>query len=319
MRFIDILREEEEEGVGSARAKYDVAIQSDDVDNVIKALSNIKNYGVYAQSLRDPKAIERVFGPRNPNQRYGTAEKEWNTMSPIRKQAKIEDVIDRNPEWENIKKELEVDSNKEAVDKLSSIEDFQELVATGIFSIKKVGKTNQIDYYYPLKTPDNIKKYGGVLEKDTHFYVKDNKVIFPFDKSPYTSKPYLQKVLNTIMDTAGIEYKLVDVERMDDTSDEEGEVIEKPEKKEVPPLTVTGDTRDKVEKIRSTFQKEIGEVPTAKYEIETIETPDGRKYKLIVTGISADQRAKLFTRKTSLKENFDFEKYQMLRRAGIIK
>lgn len=319
MRFIDILREEEEEGVGSARAKYDVAIQSDDVDNVIKALSNIKNYGVYAQSLRDPKAIEKVFGPRNPNQRYKAASQDWESMILPRKKLKIEDAIERNPEWENIKKELEVDSNEEAVNKLSSIENFQELVATGIFSVKKAGKTNQIDYYYPLKTPDNIKKYGGVLEKDTHFYIKDDKVIFPFDKSPYSSKPYLQKVLNTIMDSADIEYKLVDVERMDDTSDEEGEVIEKPEKKEVPPLTVTDDTRDKVEKIRSTFQKEIGDVPTAKYDIEPIGTSDERKYKLTVTGISADQRKKLLIKKAMLKEGmeFDLDLHLMQKRAGL--
>ena len=143
MRFIDILREaEEEEGVGSARAKYDIAIQTGDTDSVVKALSNINNYGVYAQSLRDPKAIEKVFGPRNPNQRYKAASQNWGEIILPRKKLKIEDAIERNSEWENIKKELEVDSNEEAVNKLSSIEDFQELVATGIFSVKKAGKTN---------------------------------------------------------------------------------------------------------------------------------------------------------------------------------
>ena len=116
-------------------------------------------------------------------------------------------------------------------------------------------------------------------------------------------------------DHAGVDFELVDVEQ----DIEEPQAIEKPKKEVVPPLSYTADTRDKAEKARATFQKEIGEVPTAKYEIEAVETPDGRKYKLVVTGISADQRAKLFTRKTALKEDFDFERYQMLRRAGIIK
>lgn len=318
MRFIDILREaEEEEGVGSARAKYDIAIQTGDTDSVVKALSNINNYGVYAQSLRDPKAIEKVFGPRNPNQRYKAASQNWGEIILPRKKLKIEDAIERNSEWENIKKELEVDSNEEAVNKLSSIEDFQELVATGIFSVKKAGKTNQIDYYYPLKTPDNIKKYGGVLEKDNHFYVKDDKIVFPFDKSPYSSKPYLQKVLNTIMNKADVKYKLVDVERLD--SDEEGEVLEKPKKEKVPPLTVTADSLDKIEKIRNQFKKEIGDVATAKYETEPVDIDGERKYKLIITGISVDQRKKLFIKKAMLKEEIEFnlDLYLMQKRAGL--
>ena len=48
----------------------------------------------------------------------------------------------------------------------------------------------------------------------------------------------------------------------------------------------------------------------------------GGKYRDRGPGFqNKDQRAKLFTRKTTLKEEqeFDLEKYQMLRRAGIIK
>ena len=95
--------------------------------------------------------------------------------------------------------------------------------------------------------------------------------------------------------------------------------IDIPKKDSVPPLSVTKDSRDEVEKIRAVFRKEIGEVPTAKYDIEVVEDGDERKYKLIVTGISADQRAKLFAKKAMLKEDFDIERRRMLVRAGIIK
>jgi hypothetical protein len=76
---------------------------------------------------------------------------------------------------------------------------------------------------------------------------------------------------------------------------------------------------DKIDKIRKAFQKELGDVPTAKYETESVETEAGRQYKLVVTGISKDQRQKLLVKKTTLKEEQDWEMRQMLVRAGIIK
>jgi len=170
-----------------------------------------------------------------------------------------------------------------------------------------------------MKTPDNLKKYGGKLEQDVHYVVKDDKIIFPSTlENPYKTKPYLSKVLKTIMDNAGVEFELIDVEQ----GAEKPVAVQKPKKEVIPPLTYTADTKDKAEKARTVFQKEIGEVPTVKYEIEAVESPEGRKYKLTVTGFqNPDQRAKLFTRKTTLKEEqeFDLERYQMLRRAGIIK
>ena len=173
--------------------------------------------------------------------------------------------------------------------------------------------------YFPMKTPENLKKYAGKLEQDVHFEVADDKVIFPSTlENPYNTKPYLTKVIKTIMDNAGIDYDIVKVEQ-DVAPDREPQTIDTPKKDSVPPLSVTKDSRDEVEKIRAVFRKEIGEVPTAKYDIEVVEDGDERKYKLIVTGISADQRAKLFAKKAMLKEDFDIERRRMLVRAGIIK
>jgi hypothetical protein len=168
-----------------------------------------------------------------------------------------------------------------------------------------------------MKTPDNLKKYGGKLEQDIHYIVKDGKIVFPYTlENPYKTKPYLSKVLKTIMDNAGVEYQLVDVEQ---DGGEAPKTVEKPKAEEVPPLTVTADTKDKADKFRDLLRKEIGEVPTAKYEIEPVEVNGERKYKVIVTGISKDQRQKLLVKKSTLKEevDFDYGMYRMRKIAGL--
>lgn len=316
MRFIDILREEEEEGVGSARAKYDVAVQTDDTSAALDALDNIENYGVYAQSLRNPEAIKKAFGPSIPAQKAGAALKDWDSKSEEAKKFKLTDIKERVPEDYEKATEAAKD-NFEQWKTEGNDGDITDYLLT--LSGKELPKDLIGRYgknYYPLKTPDNLKKYGGKLEQDVHFYTKNDKIVFPFDKSPYKSKPYLQKVLTTIMDTANIEHKLVDIERLDT---DDSEVIEKPKKVEVPPLTVKADSLDKVEKIRDQFKKEIGDVPTAKYETEPINVDGERKYKLIVTGISSDQRQKLLIKKAMLKEGieFDIDLYRIQKLAGL--
>jgi hypothetical protein len=118
------------------------------------------------------------------------------------------------------------------------------------------------------------------------------------------------------MDNDGVEYQLVDVEQ---DAGEAPKTVEKPKAEEVPPLTVTTDTKDKADKFRDLLRKEIGEVPTAKYEIETVEVNGERKYKVIVTGISKDQRQKLLIKKSTLKEevDFDYGMYRMKKIAGL--
>ena len=67
------------------------------------------------------------------------------------------------------------------------------------------------------------------------------------------------------------------------------------------------------------IKKEIGDVATAKYETEPVDVDGERKYKLIITGISADQRKKLFIKKAMLKEEmeFDLDLHLMQKRAGL--
>ena len=67
------------------------------------------------------------------------------------------------------------------------------------------------------------------------------------------------------------------------------------------------DYQDKIVKIASLVERESS-------------LASERKYKLVVTGFqNPDQRAKLFAKKTTLKEEQYFEMRQMLVRAGIIK
>lgn len=320
MKLTDILREieGEEDGMNQLKVNYDLAVQPTDLNAALDAMNNISNYGIYAQNMRDPKAIVKAFGPSIPAQKAGAAWKDWDTRSDDEKAFKLIDLKNRVPEaWATAEKEAEAGYERwQAEGNDGNLNDY-------LFSLpgKSLPKSLVGTYgknYYPMKTPDNLKKYAGKLEQDVHYVVKDDKIVFPSTlENPYKTKPYLSKVLKTIMDNAGVGFKLVDVEQ--DT--EAPKAVEKPQAETVPPLSVTADNMDKIDKIRKAFQKEIGDVPTAKYETEPVETPEGRKYKLVVTGISKDQRQKLLVKKSTLKEEqeFDFEKYQMLRRAGIIK
>jgi len=319
MKFTDILREVEgdEDGKQQMKVNYDLAVFPTDINAAIDALNDTTKYGIYAQNMRDPKAIVKAFGPSIPAQKAGAAWKDWDSSSEDEKASKIIDIKNRIPEaWEATEKEAEDGLEKwKAEGNDGSLNDY-------LFSLpgKSLPKSLVGTYgknYFPMKTPDNLKKYGGKLEQDVHYIVKDEKIVFPFSmENPYKTKPYLSKVLKTIMDNAGVEFKLVDIEQSEEDAPK---TVEKAPPEVVPPLTVTQDTLDQLDKVIKTFQKEIGDVPTVKYSKESVEVNGERKYKLTVTGISKDQRQKLLIKKTTLKEEQDFEMRQMLVRAGIIK
>ena len=319
MKLTDILREieGEEDGMSQLKVNYDLAVQPKDIDAALEAMDNISNYGIYAQNMRDPQAIVKAFGPSIPAQKAGAAWKDWDTRSEDEKAFKLIDLKNRVPEaFATAEKEAESGYERwQAEGNDGSINDYLFTLSGKELPKDIIGRYGA--NYFPMKTPDNLKKYGGKLEKDIHYVVKDGKIVFPYTlENPYKTKPYLSKVLKTIMDNAGVEYQLVDVEQ---DGGEAPKTVEKPKAETVPPLSVTADSLDKIDKIRKEFQKEIGEVPTAKYETETTKTEEGTQYKLIVTGISADQRKKLLVKKSTLKEEmeFDFDLYRMKKLAGL--
>jgi hypothetical protein len=319
MKLTDILREieGEEDGMSQLKVNYDLAVQPKDIDAALEAMDNISNYGIYAQNMRDPQAIVKAFGPSIPAQKAGAAWKDWDTRSEDEKAFKLIDLKNRVPEaFATAEKEAESGYERwQAEGNDGSINDYLFTLSGKELPKDIIGRYGA--NYFPMKTPDNLKKYGGKLEQNIHYIVKDGKIVFPYTlENPYKTKPYLSKVLKTIMDNAGVEFQLVDVEQ---DGGEAPKTVEKPKAETVPPLSVTADSLDKIDKIRKEFQKEIGEVPTAKYETETTKTEEGTQYKLIVTGISADQRKKLLVKKSTLKEEmeFDFDLYRMKKLAGL--
>jgi hypothetical protein len=111
--------------------------------------------------------------------------------------------------------------------------------------------------------------------------------------------------------------------KLEPAEDTSKPAIEKPKAVDVPPLSTTVNSADQADKLRKQLQAKLGEVPNAKFEIVPVEAPEGRKYKLVVTGITASQRAAIqpltIDFKTKLKESTDYEMRSMLVRAGIIK
>jgi hypothetical protein len=319
MKLTDILREieGEEDGMNQLKVNYDLAVQPKNIDDALKAMDDTKNYGIYAQNMRDPKAIVKAFGPSIPAQKAGAAWKDWDTRSDDEKAFKLIDLRNRVPEaFATAEKEAEAGYERwQSEGNDGSLNDYLFTLPGKSLPKDIIGRYGA--NYFPMKTPDNLKKYGGKLEQGIHYVVKDGKIVFPYNlENPYKTKPYLSKVLKTIMDNAGVEYQLVDVEQ---DGGETPKTVEKPVATTVPPLSVTSDSLDKIDKIRKAFQKEIGDVPTAKYETESTKTEEGIQYKLIVTGISADQRKKLLVKKSTLKEemDFDFDLYKMRKLAGL--
>ena len=45
------------------KLSYDLVLEPADLQSALDALNDIKNYGIYANNLRDPKIIQKVFGP----------------------------------------------------------------------------------------------------------------------------------------------------------------------------------------------------------------------------------------------------------------
>ena len=342
MKLTDLLKEVEDEQGGEqkiVRAQYDLAIQPESIKDTLQALNNIDNYGIYSKNLADQAERKKVFGPSIPAQKSNAAQSDWNTLSPEERLLKIEEIKSRIERKSDGKGGSILDNVGEKVwsntlNLLSKSKDYINWIEENgdnpeEYLITLNGKQANVftlfgsrgSAYYPQKLGDEEIKYKP-LQPETHYYVKDNLVVFPQESSPFNSKPYLKKVLKTIMDNAGLEYKFADVER-EGAEDDTPVVSTRPEKPTVPPLSTTVNTADQADKLRKIFQKRLGDVPGAKYEVESVGKGTERKYKLVVTGISADQRTKLqplaFDFKQNLKESLDFERRQMLVRAGIIK
>jgi hypothetical protein len=197
---------------GFEKINYDLVLEPADLQSALSALNDIKNYGIYANNLRDPKIITKIFGPSIPAQKANTAWRTWDTLNDEERFAKASDIRNRVPEaWKTLESELEdkYDEWQTENGDGSFIEFISTLKSTDLRNVKSNGFFGSRGAnYYPTKTPDNLKKYSGVMTKDKDYIVSGDKIIFPQKTNPFETKDYLTKVLKTIMGNAKLQYNL---------------------------------------------------------------------------------------------------------------
>lgn len=202
----------EEKQSGTEKLLYDLVLEPSDLQSALSALGDIKNYGIYANNLRDPKIIQKIFGPSIPAQKANTAWRTWDTSNSEERLAKASDIRNRVPEaW----KQLESDLQDKFEEWMASEGEgsFLEFISTLPSSDLKNIKSNAFfgsrgANFYPTKTPDNLKKYSGVMAKDKDYIVDGDKIVFPQKSNPFETKDYLTKVLKTIMGNAKVAYSI---------------------------------------------------------------------------------------------------------------
>ena len=223
--------EGEEKQAGLEKVNYDLVLEPADVQSALSALGDIKNYGIYANNLRDPKIIQKIFGPSIPAQKANTAWRTWDTLNDEERIAKASDIRNRVPEaWKSVESDLafKYDEWQTENGDSSFIEFVSTLPSTDLRNIKSNGFFGSRGAnYYPIKTPDNLKRYSGVMTKDKDYIVSGDKIVFPQKTNPFETKDYLTKVLKTIMSNAKLQYNLAQKEADDQpttTSNTQGAV-----------------------------------------------------------------------------------------------
>jgi hypothetical protein len=221
----------EEKPQGLEKINYDLVLEPADLQSALSALGDIKNYGIYANNLRDPKIIQKIFGPSIPAQKANTAWRTWDTLNDEERFAKATDIRNRVPEaWKTLEGELadKYDEWQTENGEGSFVEFISTLKSTDLRNVKSNGFFGSRGAnYYPIKTPDNLKKYSGVMTKDKDYIVSGDKIVFPQKTNPFETKDYLTKVLKTIMSNAKLQYNLAQKEADDQpttTSNTQGAV-----------------------------------------------------------------------------------------------
>jgi hypothetical protein len=294
---------EDEKQAGLEKAIYDTVLAPSDIDAAIAALSDVKNYGMYAQNLRDPKAVLRVFGPSVPATKGRVAKETWDQSNENEKLSKVIDIKSRAPqEWAKVEQSLQSKFDDWSVE--NDNDSFNEFIIT--LNSKELPMDFFGKYastYFATKTPDNLKKYSGVMTKDDQFIVSGDKIIFPQKKNPFETKDYLEKVLKTIMGNAKIQYTLSQQESGDQpktTSNTQGKV-------EKINFVKTFDSPELAAKFKRLIPKDFAEKTTVEGgKITVADITDPQKKNLMATALKfvADNAPKKKPMKESVKDFF---------------
>jgi len=273
---------EDEKQAGLEKALYDTVLAPSDIDAAIAALSDVKNYGIYAQNLRDPKAVLRVFGPSVPATKGRVAKETWDQSNENEKLSKVIDIKSRAPqEWAKVEQSLQSKFDDWSVE--NDNDSFNEFIIT--LDSKELPMDFFGKYastYFATKTPENLKKYSGVMTKDDQYIVSGDKIIFPSKKNPFETKDYLEKVLKTIMGNAKIQYTLSQQESGDQpktTSNTQGKV-------EKINFVKTFDSPELAAKFKRLIPKDFAEKTTVEGgKITVADITDPQKKNLMATAL----------------------------------
>jgi hypothetical protein len=273
---------EDEKQADLEKALYDTVLSPSDIDAAVAALSDVKNYGMYAQNLRDPKVILRVFGPSVPATKGRVAKETWDQSNENERLSKVIDIKSRVPqEWAKVEQSLQSKFDDWSIE--NDNDSFNEFIIT------QDSKDLPMDFfgkyasnYFVTKTPDNLKKYSGVMTKDNQFIVVGDKIVFPAKKNPFQTKDYLEKVLKTIMGNAKIQYTLSQQESGDQpktTSNVQGKV-------EKINFVKTFDTPELAAKFKRLIPKDFAEKTTVEGgKITVSDITDPQKKNLMATAL----------------------------------
>ena len=149
------------------------------------------------------------------------------------------------------------------------------------------------------------------MEEGVHYIVNGDEITFPQKDSPFATKAYLEKVVKTIMDNAGVKYTVLKVEPTDSPEIEKPKRASKPD---APSLTTTLPDKGTASSLRKLLQSKFN-IPSAKYEI--IPTED-EEVKLVITGLTPSQRASIQSVTTDYTRDLMESKLRMQKLAGVI-
>jgi len=273
---------EEEKQAGLEKTMYDLVLEPADLESALSALSDIKNYGIYANNLRDPKVIAKIFGPSVPATKGRVAKETWDSMNDTEKNSKVIDIKNRAPQdWTKVEEKLKGKFDEWSIENDNdSFNEFIISLPASELPMEFFGK--YASTFYPMKTPDNLKKYSGVMAKDKDFIVDGDKIVFPQKKNPFETKDYLTKVLKTIMGNAKQQYSISQKESDDQpatTSNAQGKV-------EKINFIKTFDTPELAAKFKKLIPKDFAEKTTVDGgKITVADITDSQKKNLITSAL----------------------------------
>ena len=273
---------EEEKQAGLEKAMYDLVLEPTDLEASLAALSDIKNYGIYANNLRDPKVIAKIFGPPVPATKGRVAKETWDSMNDTEKNSKVIDIKNRAPQdWTKVEEKLKGKFDEWSIENDNdSFNEFIISLPASELPMEFFGK--YASTFYPMKTPDNLKKYSGVMAKDKDFVVDGDKIVFPQKKNPFETKDYLTKVLKTIMGNAKLQYSISQKESDDQptTASNTQGAVEKIN------FVKTFDTPELAAKFKKLIPKDFAEKTTVDGgKITVSDITDSQKKNLIASAL----------------------------------